>query len=366
MRSIELSAKRLLVLVVLLFVSVSAYADGAHPKNVIFIIGDGMGIGAITADRCATSGPDGSFVLDTMPVTGLAKTHSANSLVTDSAASGTALATGHKTNNGFVSVDPNGKSLSTILEVANNIGKSTGVITTDQVTGATPAVFYAHVGGRGDQDSIAAQLVASRVTVAMGSGKSNFIPKFADQDGRADGLDLLRDAGTKGFDVVLDRKSMTSSTSKRLLGLFVFDESGPTLQEMLNKSVSVLSTNPKGFFIMAESCLPDKGGHANNIATSKKGVTDLDNALQSALDYAKKDRNTLVLVTADHETGGLAVLHADGNDMQLRPGWLVGSHTGNMVAVYAFGPGSERFSGTHDNTEIPKILADFWGKRLDK
>ncbi|HEY3298907.1 MAG TPA: alkaline phosphatase [Armatimonadota bacterium] len=363
MKHVSISVRRLLVVFMVLFV-VSGCSASPHPKNVILIIGDGMGIGAITAARCAGPGADGKLVLDSMPVTGLVKTHSEDSLVTDSAASGTALSTGHKTKNGFVSVDAKGRTLRTILELAGGMGKSTGVVTTDAVTGATPAAFYAHIGSRDEMDSIALQLVNSRITLAMGGGKQFFVPKSAGQDGRSDGRDLTRDARGAGFDVVFDAKGLAASGSRRVLGLFTFDESGPTLEAMLNKSVSMLSANPRGFFLMAESCLPDKGGHGNKIATSLKGVNDLDSALRSAVEYAKKDRRTLVVVTADHETGGLAVQDADGNTVRLKPGWVTTSHTGNMVAVYAFGPGSERFSGTHDNTEFPKIFADLWGRAL--
>lgn len=153
-------------------------------------------------------------------------------------------------------------------------------------------------------------------------------------------------------------------TADRLLGLFTFNANGPTLKAMLDATLSKVSTNPRGFFIMAESCLPDKGGHANDIATSFQGVKALEDALLSALEFAKQDGHTLVVVTADHETGGLAVQNRGDQAPQLTPGWLCKDHTGNMVAVYAFGPEAEKFSGTHDNTDLPKIMAELWGKKL--
>ncbi len=360
-------SKRILTLALLIFLSVSACNAGPELKNVIFIIGDGMGIGAITAARCAITGENGQLVLDTMPVTGLVKTHSETKVVTDSAASGTALAAGRKTLNGSISVDSKGRSLPTILELANSMGKSTGVITTDVITGATPAVFYAHIDSRSKLDDIALQLVASKVTVAMGTGRQFFIPKTdSDSNGRSDGKDVTALAKQNGFEVLYDAKTMEASKSKRLLGLFTFDETGPTLESMLQKTISVLSQNKKGFFVMAESCLPDRGGHKNDAPTLVKGVADLDSALRYALEFAKKDKHTLIIVTADHETGGLAVLERDDKNPQFKPGWLHGGHTGNMVAVYAFGPGSEKFSGTIDNTEIPKIISSLWGRSLGK
>lgn len=363
MRPVAVSVRRFLVLV-LFAISISGCQSAVRPKNIIFIIGDGMGIGAITSARCADCGSDGSLVLDSMPITGLVKTHSENSIVTDSAASGTALATGHKTNNGYISVDSKGKKLSTILELADSMGKSTGVLTNDLVTSATPAVFYAHVAGRDEQDDIAAQLVSSHITLAMGGGKRYFVPAGSSAEGRKDGRNLTKEAEGRGFDVVSDKQSMVASRSKRLMGLFSFDEHGPTVEEMLTKSISVLSANPKGFFVMAESCHPDKGGHANNYALNLEGVNDLEAALRSALAFARKNGETLVVVTADHETGGLAALNADGSGRKFKPGWLISNHTGNMVAVYAYGVGAERFCGTHDNTELPKIFAALWQKRL--
>lgn len=340
----------------MLIVAVSAYGVEARPKNVILIIGDGMGIGAITAARCAGPGEDGKLILDTMPVTGLLKTHSTE-LVTDSAASATALATGCKTENARIAVDLKGKSLPTILELARALGKSTGVVTNDGVTGATPASFYAHSDSRYKEEEIAAQLVVSSIAVAMGSGKEHFTS-------RGDGRDLSAEAKRGGFDVIYDAKAMQASQSKRLLGLFSFGESGPTVEAMLNKAVSVLSKNPKGFFLIAESCWPDHRGHANDAAGVVQGVKDLDDALRSAMNFARKDGNTLVVVTSDHDTGGMAVRNRNADNPGFTAAWTGGSHTGNMVALYAFGPGAGKFAGTHDNTEVAKILAGLWGKKL--
>lgn len=349
---------------ILMLFAASACAAG-QPRSVILFIGDGMGIGAITAARCAGPGENGKLTLDTMPVTGFAKTHSDGNLVTDSAASGTALAAGHKTLNGRISTASDGKSsYPTVLELADKLGKSTGTVTTDAITGATPAVFYAHVDSRGKQDEIAAQLVESKVAVAMGSGKRYFVAASEGKEGRQDGRDLTAEAAQKGFDVVYDAAAMQASKSAKLLGLFTFDETGPTFDAMTMKAVGLLSPNPKGFFLMAESCLPDKGGHKNDMATVVKGVLDLDAALKSALEFAAKDGSTLVIVTADHETGGLCVNQRDDKNPACTPSWTHGSHTGNMVAIYAYGPGAEKFSGTHDNTEIPKVIAGLWNATL--
>lgn len=358
------TAHRLALISLVMLLAASCCLAASAPKNVILIIGDGMGIGAITAARCVDCGPDGQLTLDKMPVTGLALTHAANSLVTDSAASGTALATGTKTNNGMIGQAPDGKRLRSILEAARDMGKSTAVVTTDALVGATPAAFYAHVASRNQGDDIAAQLIPSRVNVAFGAAPNAFVPKSGDKAGRKDGRDLLAEARKRGYDVVNNADEMKQAASDRVLGVFA-DGAMPPLEDMTSKAISVLSRNPRGFFVMVESCYPDKGGHANNGEIVVKGVLDLDAALRKALEFAEKDGQTLVLVTADHETGGLAVQNPSDKNPGYTPTWTGGGHTANMVAVYAFGPGSELFAGTLDNTRIPRTLATMWKAKLN-
>lgn len=356
--------RRSAILVTLVILAASCSFASQTPKNIILIIGDGMGIGAITAARCAGPGPDGRLVVDSMPITGFLLTHSANALVTDSAAAATALATGVKTNNGMISMTPGGVRLRTILEVARDLGKSTGVVTTDDIVSATPAAFYAHARSRSQGDEIAAQVVSSRINVAFGRDGGNFVPKTETDGKRADGRNLLAEAKKRGYDIVGNAEEMNESKSDRIIGLFA-ESSIPSLADMTAKAIAVLSRNSHGFFLMIEQSWPDKGGHSNNCDQVVKGVLELDVALRKALGFAKSDDQTLVVVTADHETGGLAVHNPKDKTSFFTPQWTCGSHTGNMVALYAFGPGSERFSGTHDNTDIPRIFAELWGAKLN-
>ena len=342
-----------LLLVVLLLIAVPC-AAGIAPKNIILFIGDGMGFGQVTATgyECAARNRE------------LALTNPANNLVTDSAAGATALATGVKTTNGTIALDPEGKRLRTILEAAREMGKSTGVVTTDNITGATPAAFYAHVRTRGQQEDIAAQLISARVNVALGSGKSRFVPKTTEEPGREDGRDILADAKKRGYDVVFTGESLKSSGSDRIIGLFS-DETFPTLAEMTSTAISVLSRNRKGFFLMSESSRIDGGGHGNDQKRVVQGVLDLDEALSAALKFAKAEGGTLIIVTADHETGGMAVQNPDAGNSAFTSQWTGKGHTANMVPIYAYGPGSEEFSGTRDNTEIAKICAGLWRLKLN-
>lgn len=366
-------AQKCAAIVTLLLVLAIAATAAPAPKNVIILIGDGMGVGHITSARLADNGIQGKLLLDTMPITGLSITCPAGNVVTDSAAGGTALATGVKTKNGSVGVDPNKKPLKNILEVAQAMGKSTGVVTNDALVGATPAAFSTHVADRGMYDDIAAQMLTSRINVLLGGGKLSFIPKADGKDGRKDGRDLLADAKKRGYDVVETRDAMLASKSDRVLGLFTFqgglDEINPvpSCAEMLQCALSRVSTDKDGYFVMCESYGSDHGGHNNNIDMAVGGVKQINEALQVALDYAKKHNDTLIIVTADHETGGLAVQDPDKNKpgTNFSPQFTGGGHSGNMVPIYAYGPGSERFSGTHQNTDIPRIIADLWGKKLN-
>ena len=355
------------LIVLMLIVLASSCLAADAPRNVILLIGDGMGVGAITAGRIASS--DGKLVLDTMPVTGLVKTCPAVGLVTDSAAAGTALATGVKTKNGMISITPDGRRLRTILETARDMGKSTGIISTKFITDATPAVFVSHADNRAKGEEIASQMLASRVNLIMGGGRKYFLPK-GDDGIRADNRNLLDEAKKSGYEVMSSAEEMQKTNSDRILGLFApdvmtSDRPEPTIAEMASKAILTLGKNRKGFFLMCEGGKIDSNEHKNDAAGMIKEMQMFDEAVGKALDFARIDKHTLIIVTADHETGGTAVREPDKDNPKLTIGWVSTGHSANMVPVYAFGPGSEPFSGTHDNTEIPRIIAGLWKQKLN-
>lgn len=364
-------ARRRLALTMLAIVVLASSCLAANaPKNIIFLIGDGMGVGPVSAARCAGPGRDGRLAMDTMPYTGLAITYSASALVTDSAAAGTALATGVKTNNQTISIDSHGKKLKTILEVAKSMGKATGVLSTKFITDATPAVFVAHADSRYSNDDIAVQMVSSGVDVVLGGGKQYFEPKDAG-GARNDARNLLTEAKRAGYDVFDSAEAMTKSASRKMIGLFApnimtSDRPEPTIAEMTTKAISTLSKNPKGFFMMSEGGKIDTMGHANNADGSVKETLMFDDAVRAALTFAKKDGHTLVVVTADHDTGGLVVRDPDKDHPKFNPGWVCKGHDENLVPIYAYGPGAELFTGTHDNTEIPRTMAKLWKQKLNQ
>jgi len=338
-------------------------------RNVILFIGDGMGLSHLTAARINLLGPDGRFYLDRMPVSGLVTTHAVDDLITDSAAAGTALASGVKTSNGSVGVDANGKSHPTILEAARDAGLFTGLVTTTHLTDATPAVFAAHVRSRGMKEEIALQLLRARVNVLFGEGEF-FYPQTDRRSARKDDKNPLALAKELGYTIIEQKVDLAGAEADFLLGLFedlTTDRMKPALQstknppslaELTAKALEILSRNEKGFFLMVEAEGVDMGSHANRVDYFIHHLQNFDEAVKAGLDYALRDEHTLVLVTADHETGGLNIIGGSQIDKRFELVWATDRHTGQPVPLFAFGPHAKRFTGLKDNTEIPKIVAE--------
>jgi alkaline phosphatase len=286
--------------------------EGKTPKNIIYMIGDGMGIAHVTLTRII----NGPLNMDRFSYGGAVITYSANDLITDSAAAGTALATGYKTNNGMISQNPKGEKLKTALEVAKENGKATGIVTTTRITHATPAVFYAHIGDRDEEDRIAEQLANAGVDVIFGGGESYFLPSYAEGSKRKDNLNLINRLKNIGYEVPEDRNGLLKVSDTHVAGLFSPShmsyeldrhENEPTIAEMTQKAIELLSKNDDGFFLMVEGGRIDHAAHANDAAGVVAETLAFDKALGVALDFAKSNLNTLVVVTADHSTGGLTL-----------------------------------------------------------
>lgn len=333
----------------------------AAPRpNVILLIGDGMGQNQLALARYAAGGVDGRLGIDRLPVTGFALTHSASGAVTDSAAAGTALACGIKTKNGSVGVVPNGADHVTLLEgLRRQLGYRTGLVVTKHVTDATPAAFVAEVPSRKSEEQIAGQLLAERVDVVFGGGRGWFQPKAAGGR-RTDGKDLLAEARAAGAAVATDLAGFTALQRAPALGLFAegnldsLNASEPALAAMTQKALDLLGVGETPFFLMVEGSQIDLAGHKNDVGYLLRETLGFDLAVQAACAFAAARQDTLVVVTADHETGGM-VFTADAVF------WSSKGHTASPVPVFAGGAGAAVFAGVMDNTEIARRIAGLAG-----
>ncbi|MDO8684724.1 MAG: alkaline phosphatase, partial [Armatimonadota bacterium] len=294
--------RRLILSLLVILTLLSCLPVSAAPKNVILMIGDGMGVAQVTLARLSLSESSRPLNMDSMKYAALVKTCSADSIITDSAAAGTALATGHKTNNGMICILPDGKPVQTILEAAEKIGKATGLVTTTTITHATPASFGSHVESRGSEADIAPQYLINSIEVLLGGGRMFFIPKSQEQSKREDDRDLLAEAKTVGYTVVDSRDGLLSADGNRLLGLFEMgslttESPEPSLAEMTAKAIDILSKDKDGFFLMVEGGQIDWKCHANDVPGTVKQTLDFDAAIGKVLDFARKRGDTLVIVT---------------------------------------------------------------------
>jgi alkaline phosphatase len=378
---------------------------------VILFIGDGAGTGywtaaALSADHLAAK---------TLSVMGLVETGASDSKVTDSAASATAYSTGVRTYNGAIGMDPDSNSLTTVLEVAQGRGLATGLVATSSITHATPAAFASHVPDRGMLWEIARQLAAAEVDVILGGGRRYFDPTR-----RPDSLDLLSMVAARSsyIETAGELADLQTSEIHSLVGLFADDHMppeprrSPTLPAMTRAALEVLDHDPDGFFLMVEGSQPDWRGHDNDpLGAIAAEMLDLDRAVGVALDYQARHPETLIVVTADHETGGLAIQQTGSRRLLTRAATMADStvaqlaeasafvdpelatmadsaswymarlsnllrrqaalmddssvlvaryttdgHTAQMVPLFASGPGAEQFGGIKENWKIGELL----------
>ncbi|NOR33698.1 MAG: alkaline phosphatase [Bacteroidales bacterium] len=351
----------LLVAFVLLACTASDQPDSEpkKPSNIIFLIGDGMGLSAVSTGFYYGDQPS---VFKRFQEIGLQQTSSAIEKVTDSAASGTALATGTKTYNGAIGVDTAKVSLQNIAELVASMGWSTGVVATSTISHATPASFYAHVEQRSMEEEIAVQLLNSEIDFFAGGGRAKF-------NERADSTDILLLATDLGFTIdTTGLPAPGSLNGDQKYGFLpqagampsMIEGRGDFLPEATLLAISHLSQNQEGFFLMVEGSQIDWAGHANDADYLVSEMLDFEKVIAAALDFAEKDGNTLVVVTADHETGGFTLgpkksrppqkIYTDYSEIE--PVFATGDHSATLIPVFAYGPGAEQFKGIYQNAEI--------------
>ena len=320
---------------------------GKKVKNIIFMIGDGMGYEQISAAWVCNGG---KLNLDNFSKVGIQRTYSANKLVTDSAAAGTALATGHKTNNGLVAMNADTVVVKSLAEEAMEKGKRAGAAVTCRVNDATPAVFFSHSETRKNQEDIVSQMASSGVYFLSGGG-THFWEK------REDGRNVAEEVKANGYTYVRTKEDLQAVTEGPVIALMDSYELKPSLDrgDILPASVTKaleLLDNKKGFFLMVEGSMIDDGGHDNKAGHTMEEVFDFDKTLGIVLEWAEKDGETLVIVTGDHATGGMTLLSGSIEEMRIRVNFSTTGHNGIFLPVFAWGPHSEDFVGVYENTEL--------------
>ena len=335
----------------------SVAQDSAASRNVILFIGDGMGLSHIYAAYTVNKG---NLNIMKFPYTGFSKTWSASGYITDSGAGATAIACGKKTFNGAIGVDHDTIPCKTILEYAEENGLSTGLISTSAITHATPASFIAHQKNRERYEDIALDFLKTDIDVFIGGGGHYFVK-------RSDSVDLVKQMKAKGYDVFLYPPSIHLENAVKA-AVFTAPVHNPRvsagrgnmLPDATEQAIELLRKNKRGFFLMVEGSQIDWGSHGNDINYVVEEMTDMDHAIGKSLAFAEQDGNTLVVVTADHETGGLVILNGDLKAGTVEVKFSTIGHTGIMVPVFAYGPGAQNFSGTYENTSVFNKLMSFF------
>jgi alkaline phosphatase len=334
-------------------------------RNVVLFIGDGMGLGQVSAASDLLEYPGSTPAMIDTPHVALVRSWVADNLAPDSASSGTALATGFKTRKKAVGVLEDGRVVRNLFEVARDHGRATGVITTSGVVDATPATFTVHVEWRDDYHEIFEKILASGTDLLIGGDWTHFSkarknPAYLDLLARAEEL-----GHEHGYQVIRDPNSIDTAELP-LLALFPPRPSGgnshgPPLAASALRAIELLREDPEGFLLLVECEITDEFGHLNNIEEVMKGIRELNDAVAAVLEVTGGDGETLVVVTADHDTGTLAIVEGDYEEGRVTVRWATGDHSTQWLPLFAFGPGAERFTGVLDNTEVGQLIAQALG-----
>ncbi len=374
----------------------SANTGETQPKNIIFMVPDGMGLSNVTTSRIYKNGPNGdSLNLEKLPYIGYQRTHSLNNTITDSAAAASTWASGEKFNNGEISCLDNDNdgvcddtriNSRTILEIARGMGMGTGLVATSDITHATPAAFGAHVHNRDCESEIFSQFIEHGIDVLMGGGvstnQSSCLLRATDDVFNAA---LIEQAQNDGYAYVNNKSELKAvGTPEKLLGLFhdggltpIYQRSGdstePTLADMTHAALNILEQKPNGFFLMVEGSQIDWGNHARNVAYMVREVLDFDDSVKIVWDWIneteERKNNTLLVVVADHETGGVIIdgPHGSlsqkgdtGSPLVLPPGTAVTDQDGNPVMApdlsVVFGSNSDNPTQSAGHTAVDTII----------
>ena len=341
-------------------VEVAQPTKGRSPKNIVFMIGDGMGLEQLSNAWVANKG--NLNITNAMPYVGLQKTYCLNWLVTDSAAAGTALATGQKTNKGMVATTPEGVELNSMMDLAQKAGKRTGVVVVCRLNDATPATFCCNNPDRDEAEEITADYLSCGVDYIAGGGMNYW------RDERTDGRDIFAEIGAKGYNTYesvdelmkAEKLPVAAVLAPLELPSALSGERGDMFRNMTTKALDMLNEdNDEGFFLMVEGSCIDDWLHGNRVDAAVEEILDFDRVVGDVLEWAEKDGETLVVVTADHATGAMTLLSGNIEKGEVEVHFANEGHNGIMVPFFAYGAGAEKFDGTVENFELSKRISAF-------
>lgn len=341
--------------------SAGVWIDENPVRNIIFIIGDGMGTAQVYSSIVSQKGTS-QFLR--FPYTGFSRTFSNNKYTTDSGAGGSALMTGHKVNNYHIALGPDGTEHPSFLSLAHRKGLKTGFVVTSSVLDATPATTYGHVPDRKMKDTLSMQMATCGFDVMIGGERKHFLP-----ENRHDGKSPLDTLKARGYNLVENLADLPQSQAP-LCALLTEDnpgrvsERGSLLAQSTRKAIQLLDEGNRGFVLMVEGSQIDWACHNNDSVQLREEMSDFEETLRVALNFAEQDGHTLVVVTADHETGGLVLTGGDIENGENTMKFNTQGHSGVMVPVFAFGPEASQFTGVHQNTDFFYLFCKLLGITL--
>lgn len=331
-----------------------AQPTGTHVKNVILMIGDGMGLPQVS---CGWTANHGQLNLDNFQYTGISRTYCASQLITDSGAGGSALACGQKTTCHYIAKDPEGNDMLSLIDYAHLAGMKAGVSVVCALDDATPVSFCCHDTSRYSTDALIADYLETKADLVVGGGRNYFMK-------RDDGRNIADELAANGWNVATDETAFFAVDSLPLFGILADGDyplpsvRGDLFTRQTMKAIEMLD-NDQGFFLMVEGSLIDGWCHENVIENMVAEMLDFDKTIGAVLEWAAADGETLVVVTADHESGALTLLDGDYHEGLVEVHFANDGHSNIQVPLYAFGPQAWNFTGTKENCEWGQLIRSF-------
>jgi alkaline phosphatase len=328
-----------------------------QPKNIILLLGDGMGITQLTAGMLKNGD---TLHMERFQYTGLVKTWSKDNATLSTADAVSTIATGKQSGSGYLGLGPNGKPLKSLMEYAKEKQMALGMVVTSSVTHPSAAAFVAHVPKWDDEQAIALDFVKLEIDILIGGGAKYF------NETRPDKRNLLQEFQKKGYELEDNEKKVGKLRGDKILalvaneGLLDYTKRKDYLPKATENAMQMLyGKSGMGFFLVIEGSQIDWASRGNDLNYLTGETIDFDKAVGKALDYFGKNKETLIIVLGTNETGGMAITEGDPSMKDIKAKWVNNKPTADLVPIFAVGPGAEQFTGIQDNKEIFQKILNF-------